>query len=444
VTSVATMVGPGRPAIMGRLARVSVLAFGIYIAGAALTYFSQLMIARLVGATSYGYYAYALAWMTILAYVATLGFDVSLLRLIPAYCAAGKWSLARGVLRYAERRGAAAGCAIVLAGGLLLWFLGAALPGEQVLTFVFGLALVPMWSLLWMSSAAVRAFGGVVAALVPDRIVRDGGLVVVLGLLTLWSGTRFNASTVMLCTVACSLAGLIIVRVALRLWRPQVVIEAVPKYAAATWRVTTLPLVLISVAETVLNRTGVLLLGWSGQTVAAGVYALTFNVAMTVMLPRTAVNTLFAPLVSELSARGDRAALQFVVTRTALWTLVSGLCIALPLTLLAEPLLSWFGHDFTRGVTAMRVLLIGQIVASGFRPQMFLMTMTGNERIAAVLLLPSPSGACGPRMPSPGAQAPPTQRISCTTICRDTGNFAAFSVTGHGITCPRIATSVRF
>jgi O-antigen/teichoic acid export membrane protein len=143
------------------------------------------------------------------------------------------------------------------------------------------------------------------------------------------------------------------------------------------------------VAETLLNRTGVLLLGWSGQTVAAGVYALTFNVAMTVMLPRTAVNTLFAPLVSELWARGDRAALQFVVTRTALWTLVSGLCIALPLALLAEPLLSWFGHDFTQGVTAMRVLLIGQIVASGFGPQMFLMTMTGNERIAAVLLIGS-------------------------------------------------------
>ena len=94
---------------MGRLARGSVLAFGTYISGAALTYLSQLLIARLVGSASYGYYAYVLAWMTILAYVATLGFDVSLLRLIPAYCAAGKWSLTRGVLRYAERRGIAAG-----------------------------------------------------------------------------------------------------------------------------------------------------------------------------------------------------------------------------------------------------------------------------------------------------------------------------------------------
>jgi O-antigen/teichoic acid export membrane protein len=207
-----------------------------------------------------------------------------------------------------------------------------------------------------MSSSAVRAFGGVVASLAPDRIIRDGGLVVVLGVLTLWRGAKFDASTVMSFTVACSLAGLIMARVALRHWRPREVAEAAPEYAAATWRLTALPLVLISVAEILLNRTGVLLLGWSGQTVSAGVFALTFNLAMTVMLPRTAVNALFAPMVSTLSARGDRAALQFVVTRTALWTLVSGLCIALPLMILAEPLLSWFGPDFTRGVTAMRVL----------------------------------------------------------------------------------------
>lgn|ERR1017187_4178570 len=389
MTSVVTLAGSRQSAVMAGLARSSVLAFGTYISGAALTYLSQLLIARAVGSTSYGYYAYVLAWVTIFAYVATLGFDVSLLRLIPAYCASGQWSLTRGVLRYAERRGVAAGCVIVLAGGLVLWLLGASLHIELVHTFVFGLALIPTWSLLWMSSSAVRAFGGVVAALAPDRIVRDGGLVVVLGLLTLWGGAKLDASTVMLITVACSLVGLIIVRIALRRWRPREVAEAVPEYAAITWRVTALPLVSISVAEILLNRTGVLLLGWSGQTVAAGVFALTFNIAMTVMLPRTAVNALFAPVVSTLSACGDRAALQFVVTRTAIWTLISGLCIALPLMLMAEPLLSWFGPDFTRGVTAMRVLLLGQIVASGFGPQMFLMTMTGNERTAAVMLIGS-------------------------------------------------------
>lgn len=371
---------------MGRLARGSVLAFGTYVAGAAFTYLAQLLVARLVGSTSYGYYAYVLAWMTILAYVAALGFDVSLLRLISAYCAVGKWGLARGVMRYAERRNLAAGCAIVVAAAPLIWLQRASLPAELLHTFIIGLALVPILSLLWISSAAVRSFGAVVAALAPERIVRDGGLLLILGLLLIWRGEHLHASTVMLLSVGCALAGLIGVRVALHRGCPRAVAEAPAEYAAAIWRATALPLVLISVSETLLNRTGVVLLGWSGQTSAAGVYALAFNVAMTVTLPRTAVNALFAPLVSELFVRGDRGAMQSVVTRTALWTLLCGLCIALPLMLLAQPLLSWFGADFAQGATAMRVLLAGQIVASGFGPQMFLMTMTGNERSAALYL----------------------------------------------------------
>ena len=63
--NVVAVAGAGRSAIMNRLARGGVLTFGTYIAGLALTYLSQLLFARLIGSTSYGYYAYALAWMTV-------------------------------------------------------------------------------------------------------------------------------------------------------------------------------------------------------------------------------------------------------------------------------------------------------------------------------------------------------------------------------------------
>lgn len=375
-----------RRAALDRLARGSVLAFGTYVTGTALACLSQLLVARLVGSVSYGYYAYALAWMTILAYVAALGFDVSLLRLIPAYCTMRRWSLARGVLRYAQLRNAVASCAIVLAAGLLIELRARAMPPEQVRTLLIGLALVPSLSLLWISSAASRAFGAVVTALAPDRVVREGGVVAVVLVLLLLRGTNFDASTVMAILVGCTLVGLIGVRATLRRTCPQGIAAAAPKYAAAIWRVTAIPLVVISASETLLNRTGVILFGWFGEGVAAGVFALAFNISMTVMLPRTAVNARFAPMVSELFVRGDRAGLQSMVTRTATWTLLSGLCIAVPLALVARPLLAWFGPGFAQGVTAMRVLLAGQVVACAFGPQMTLMTMTGNERSAAILL----------------------------------------------------------
>src|SRR6266566_8878941 len=87
---------------ISRVARGGAAAFVIYSVGIGLTYCSQLLIARMVGVDIYGVYAYVFAWMTVLAYFSALGFDVALLRFLPAYEVERKWSLFRGVIQYAE------------------------------------------------------------------------------------------------------------------------------------------------------------------------------------------------------------------------------------------------------------------------------------------------------------------------------------------------------
>jgi O-antigen/teichoic acid export membrane protein len=57
-----------------RVAFGGVTAFAIYVAGTGVTACAQLLIARIVGAETYGVYAYVMAWMTILAYFSALGF----------------------------------------------------------------------------------------------------------------------------------------------------------------------------------------------------------------------------------------------------------------------------------------------------------------------------------------------------------------------------------
>ena len=95
-------------------------AFAIFIASAGVTAGSQLLIARLIGAETYGVYAYVIAWMTILAYLSALGFDIALLRFVSVYQTTGAWSLVRGVIQYAERRVLAVSILVMLAG---LWSL---------------------------------------------------------------------------------------------------------------------------------------------------------------------------------------------------------------------------------------------------------------------------------------------------------------------------------
>jgi O-antigen/teichoic acid export membrane protein len=56
------------------------------------------------------------------------------------------------------------------------------------------------------------------------------------------------------------------------------------------------------------------------------------------------------------------------------------------LFMLAEPLLAWFGAGYEAGVPALRILLVSQVLAASAGSQLYVMTMTGHERGAMVLL----------------------------------------------------------
>lgn len=200
-------------------------------------------------------------------------------------------------------------------------------------------------------------------------------------------GRRVDAPTVMMATVVGAVAALGCASLAVRRLRPDGLTIVQPEYAVATWRRTAVPLLIIGAAEALLNRTGVMLLGWFGETREAGIYSLAFNVAFLVALPRTAINILFAPTISDLFTRQERAALQALVTTAASWTLCAAVCIALVLAFLAEPILAWFGKDFVAAVPALRILLAAQVIVASYGSQLPVMTMTKHERGAAALLI---------------------------------------------------------
>ena len=190
-------------------------------------------------------------------------------------------------------------------------------------------------------------------------------------------------------TLLGSAIGLGVVSLAMRRLRPAALDGVAPVYDAQTWRQTALPLVIIRAAEALMNRTGVMLLAWMVDAKSAGIYAVAFSIAFAVTLPRTAVNALLAPEISDLFVRGDRAALQSVVAKAASWTLLGAAGIALPVAVFAHPLLALFGRDFQAGVPALRILIVGQVIAAAAGSQLHLMNMTGRERSAAVLLASS-------------------------------------------------------
>jgi O-antigen/teichoic acid export membrane protein len=374
----------GDDTLTERLRWGSFAALVIYAGGFGMSYLVQLAVARAVGLYGYGNYAFVVAWVSPLAYLAALGFDVSVLRFVSAYGAQQQWGLARGVIRYANVHASGVGFAITGAGLLALCVVRWDIPSELRVTFIVGLPLVPLWALIWIRCAAVRALGGVITALAPDRVVREGCLLLLIGVLAL-AGWRIDAPIAMAATVLSGVVAFAATSLALRWRRPTELARAPIAYEAVRWRKTVLPLVMLAATETLMNRIGVIALGWCGMIRDAGIYSLAFNISMLVLLPRIAVNALLAPFVADLFARDDRAGLNVLLSRTAWWNLFGAGGIALGIGVLAQPLLRLLGPGFLEGVSVLRILLLGQVVASAAGAQLFLLTMTGHERSAAVV-----------------------------------------------------------
>jgi O-antigen/teichoic acid export membrane protein len=370
-----------------RLARGSSAAFLVHAGGVGLTYCAQVVTARMIGTAGYGIYAYVLAWVTALTYIAALGFDISLLRFVPAYLATRAFALLGGLVQYSSRRAAAAGCALAAAGVALVLSRSRQMPVNLVDTFIIGLAIVPIQAVLRVRIAIVRGFGGVVSALAPERVVRETILLIsMVGIGSLWS---VGSTAAMAATLLGAAIGLCAVTTAAHRLKPDAVRVAAPAYDAQAWRRTAVPLVVVGLTDALMNRTGVMLLGWFVNTSQAGIYAVAFNIAFAALLPRAAVNTLLAPVFSDLFVRNDRAGLQAIVTKASLWTFCGVASIALPIFILAEPALALFGADFVSGVPALRILLVGQVLVGAAGSQLQLLNMTGHERSSAILLVSS-------------------------------------------------------
>jgi O-antigen/teichoic acid export membrane protein len=372
--------------LKARLARGAAGAFGVNTVGVALAFIANLVLARLLGATEYGIYAYVIAWTTLLGSVATLGLPTVVLRFAASYHAKEQWSLLHGVVRYGERRALLAGLGVSVIGTGVVALLDDSLPPSLSSTLYIGLALVPLLAILELRSAAVRALGRIVSALVPMNIVRYVVLLTITLIFVFGTGLVVGAHLAMVAMLAGVLVSVIAVSVAMHRARP----AAMAKPAASskdqqTWRRAAIPLFFMAGTQILLSRADILILGWLVDTTAAGIYSVASRTAGLTGFALGAINAAFAPMISALYTRGEIERLQTMVTAAAWWTMTASLAIALPLFVLSEFALGLFGEAFVSGAPALRVLLLGQVVSSAAGSVGYITLMTGHERQAAFI-----------------------------------------------------------
>jgi O-antigen/teichoic acid export membrane protein len=367
------------------LAIASFTSFVIYVLGAIVSYCTQLVIARSIGIESFGIYAYAMAWVTMLGFVATLGFYTSILRFIPTYLAQQQWALARGVIRFSQASALLASLLVITLVTAIFLVTKVEANREQALTYMVGAVVVPFTSLHLINAAIVRSFGGNAAAVAPERLLRDTVILTIVGVLA-WTGlARADATLAMSATLVAAMATLVVLKYFQHRMKPPMLANESATYAAREWCKPVLPLIVSVISDNLLNRIGIILLGWHGQTRFAGVFAIALGMSLLAAIPRIAVSTTFAPQVSELRALGDDVGLQHLFARAAGMSFLGSLSVAIPMLLLSSELLGLFGNDFSGGELIVAILMVGQVVSAMCGPQQQVMNMCGYERSSAVI-----------------------------------------------------------
>jgi O-antigen/teichoic acid export membrane protein len=371
--------------VIAVLARGSLGSFSVKFLNHAVAFLVQILLARMLGAKSYGTYVYALSWVNLLLLVSSLGFDAASLRFVAEYSGLRQWDLLHGFLRSSGRSVILASLISAVVACLSVLVLSDRIERELFYTFILGFALLPFLAIQQIRSYGLQALKRIILAEGPRDVIRPiilGGcawtLIAVFGR----GATAPTAMAANLVAVA-SATGL-----TLYLFRrviPPLPDASQPALDTGTWWGVAWPLLLIAGLHLVLSRIDMLLIGMLLDTEAAGVYAAATRIAALVLFGYGAVNAIVAPIIAEMYAQGETSRLQGVLRLSALGVLVFSLPLAVGIIVMGHWLLGFFGPDFDRGFTVLVILALAQLASVLAGPVGFLLTMTGHQRNAAVV-----------------------------------------------------------
>jgi O-antigen/teichoic acid export membrane protein len=360
--------------------------FLVFAMGAALAFATQILLARLMGATEYGIYYYALSWLTVATLIGQIGFDQSLLRFMPVYIQDGNWPKAKGIMKAGGLLAGYGGLLLAVIMILVVLAMGDKLSDSQRMTFMIAALCLPLRGLIYIRQATLRSFMYTVRSLLPDAVISPAILIILaIGLYHVY-GLSSAPSFMMANLIAISLAFLIGAY-----WKskliPSTLKSAEPSYKMRKWLRVAFLLFIINGAHMLLGNVDVLILGIFRHSSDVGIYGISSRIASVVTFTLIAMYPVFAPLIAKHQAAGRREELQQAIAHGMRPVVLIAGFLSLILIVWGPEILGLFGVEFERGSVTLALLVGGQFVNALCGPVALLLAYGGHEPLAAKVLV---------------------------------------------------------
>jgi O-antigen/teichoic acid export membrane protein len=365
------------------LAGGGAVVMGLRLATAAGMFALQVVLARALGVSGFGVYAFAMAWVQALAVFGRAGLDSTSLRQVAEYRTRDESALLAGYLHWSRRTSLLASG--LTAAALILLAVTLVGPSEPATRgcLLLGAVALPLLTFRQIQEARLRAVHHVWQSLAGPA-VWPLLLAALLLIVTRWGGWQATpGGAIGLQIVALGMC------LAMTTWfvrcspacRPLSTAVEMESQAQA-WRKTALTFLAFDAVILLKGRTSVVIAGMLIDTDTAGIYAAAERFAEIVTLGVVSLNMFAAPHFASLHAAGRREELREMVRGCQFIGLLFAIPCAIVLALFGRPLLGLLDQGFVAGYPLLLILVGSVAIGSLSGPAAYVLAMSGGERTA--------------------------------------------------------------
>ena len=364
--------------------RGAATAFAIRVAGAAVAFISQIILARWMGRHEFGIYVYVWTWLLLIGSLVPVGLCTAAQRFIPEYTTQGDEARLRGYIfasRWLVVAIATAIAGVTVAG---LYLFRQYLDNYYAVPLVLMCACLPMHALSAAQDGISRSYNWIDMALAPGYIVRP------LVILAFMAGFHFagfpNTALYAMASTVIAYWLVTVTQMVLLGRRLRAKVSKGPrKYETKFWLATAFPIFLVESFYFLLTYTDILVLEVYVEPDQVAVYYAATKILALVAFVYFAVSAATAHRFAEYHIAGEREKLERFLNDSIKWTFWPSLAGTIGLLALGKFLLSLFGDGFDSGYGLLFVLAIGLLARAGVGPVERLLNMVGEQRACATI-----------------------------------------------------------
>ncbi|MEQ8842807.1 MAG: lipopolysaccharide biosynthesis protein [Acidimicrobiales bacterium] len=346
---------------------------GASLAGTAIRFALQIVLANWLTQAAYGLFIVARSWGELLAKIPSRGYKLSALRHLPAYETEQDWPHYRGFVQRSSVETLLLGIAIAsLASGT--YVIGA---DEFDWVYIVGFFLAPALAMVSLWRSLLQAAHRYVPAFSLTEIVQPLLFAAALAATASLEPTPTLALAMWTLSVA---AVAVVEYCGLRRWMPGPR-SVRPSHAdRRTWTTSARTDFVAQIGIAALQVIDVIVIGWTLGPTEAALYGVATRIAVLGRIVNSGLESVVSPRITAAYKRGEIEEIQKIVDQTIRVSFGPTVAFAVAVAFAANPILRVFDETYTEARSVLLILLIGNVVNALSGPSGFVTAMTGGER----------------------------------------------------------------